>query len=107
MKVLRFILLFVVIGFVGFLSCKKEEEYVDVLVTGYDWRFCDCCGGYMVTTSDNPEPYEAEFYLVESFPSSFVITPDADFPLELSIRYNEPEPCGDEQRIEVTAVNLK
>ncbi len=47
-------------------SCQAEgmkKAQTEAIITGYDLALCACCGGLMITTGDNPEKYDDEFYM--------------------------------------------
>lgn len=71
-------------------SCQKSEEkdaMSDAILTGYDIRDCICCGGLMVTFSDNPTPYSETFYLVNTLPGGLGIDATTKFPLFVRITW--------------------
>lgn len=104
------------IAFLLFLqapSCSSPPEEIDIwtsaIITGQDARRCMCCGGFMITFSDNPTPYEAEFVSwqedFQSIDDRFGITADSDFPLYVEIQYQLVEnPCKGWENIIVEAV---
>ncbi len=98
------ILSFVVLG-----ACDKpkpantcKEGYVKAIVTGYDMRKCACCGGLMVTFSNDPTPYSADFVLVESMPKGSTITDNTKFPVNVCIKYEKLETSCGTVKIKVT-----
>ncbi|MEL6590020.1 MAG: hypothetical protein AAFQ68_08075 [Bacteroidota bacterium] len=64
----------------------------DGLITGLDARRCMCCGGYMITLTDNGEPY-AEPYFQWRPPADFDIIDleAADFPIKIQFSYELDE----------------
>lgn len=60
-------------------GCKTENLHspqTEAIITGHDLALCACCGGLMITTSDDPETYSDQYYQLSN---------QADFPdLDLS-----------------------
>jgi len=75
-------------------SCKKETApSTDALITGYDGRYCGCCGGLMVTFTGNSNP-SSGFKLIDNF-TDLGLSPTEVFPLQVKITYVDlPEKCG-------------
>lgn len=62
------------------------------LITGLDARRCMCCGGYMITLTDNAEPYAEPYFQwrpAEDFDEIDLET--ADFPIKVSFKYRLDE----------------
>ncbi|MEZ5002786.1 MAG: hypothetical protein R2730_07100 [Chitinophagales bacterium] len=74
-----------------FISCKEDCELDQAVITGVDYRLCICCGDFMITFSDNPEPYVAEFKLAQDLPESSGITNESDFPIYVKIDWREKQ----------------
>ena len=72
-----------------FSSCTKESQTADAILTGFDGRYCICCGGLMITFYGETEPYKGEFKLIDN-------TSD------MGIGFNEPFPI----RVEVAWVSV-
>ncbi|MEM6347266.1 MAG: hypothetical protein AAF927_25475 [Bacteroidota bacterium] len=73
-------------------SCQGEgigKAQTEAIITGYDFTFCGCCGGYMVTTGDDPNNQDNDLYLwrnAEDFPdldlTEFPISIRMDFEVD-------------------------
>ncbi|MGI4738411.1 MAG: hypothetical protein ACRYG7_24855 [Janthinobacterium lividum] len=78
------------------LTGAYEEEVgpsTDALITGYDSRYCGCCGGLMVTFTGNANPASG-FKLIDNF-TDLGLSPTEIFPLQVKIAYVDlPEKCG-------------
>lgn len=61
----------------------------NAIITGFDARRCLCCGGFMVTFSDNPTPYEADYYQWRPTDEeqNFGVTHASHFPLRVKISF--------------------
>jgi hypothetical protein len=56
----------------------------DGIITGYDLRKCMCCSGPMITFTNDPKPYSAEFRLIDN--EDFLgISADDKFPIYLKV----------------------
>ncbi len=61
----------------------------NAIITGFDARRCLCCGGFMVTFSDNPIPYEADYYqwrIAHNGPN-FGVSHASNFPLRVKVSF--------------------
>jgi len=70
-----------------FISCKKNEPaYMNnAQITGYDLRLCVCCGGYVVTIDNVPNPNGSTFFLAGQFPSNFVLDANPTYPVAIKL----------------------
>jgi hypothetical protein len=70
-------------------SCKEKESYMnDGIITGFDLRECACCGGLMITFTNDPKPYSAEFKLIEN-EADLGITDKDTFPIYVKVDWKE------------------
>jgi hypothetical protein len=95
MKILRLLsgsTLTTLVLFAG--ACKKETApSTDALITGYDSRYCGCCGGLMVTFTGNSNA-STGFKLIDNV-TDLGLSPTEVFPLQVKIAYVDlPEKCG-------------
>ena len=56
----------------------------DGIITGSDRGACICCGGLMITFTQNPEPYAAEFRRIENA-AELRITDKDKFPIYVKV----------------------
>ena len=84
-------------------GCKKNKNYEDAILTGYDWRLnCICCGGLMLTFSHDPDPYTEKFYLIRDMPSNISIDSNTNFPVYVRAECNILTAfCGDSTYLDV------
>jgi hypothetical protein len=85
------------------LGCRKLEStgpktqsgLTDAIITGNDVRACVCCGGLMITFSNDPKPYSASYYDVNSMPANTGVDGRSAFPVYVSVKYEMvPNTCG-------------
>ena len=97
-------------------SCNKTEsldtDWTSAIITGQDVRRCACCGGFMITFSDDPDPYDADFHLWQEdfqwIEETFGISAGSDFPLAVEIQYRLVEnPCKGWQNIEIDQLRFQ
>ena len=107
MKGLKLILVFILLFFsVSFNSCKKEPAYMnDGILTGFDQRVCACCGGLMITFSNNITPYSADFKLIDNW-SEIGIQPGDKFPVYIKVDW-EPATGSICSHIKITRFKRK
>lgn len=94
------LLLLAAISLLG-VSCKHKplpvckEGYTKAIITGYDMRKCACCGGLMLTFSNDPKPYSSDFVLIDGMPNGSGIGENTVFPLNVCVKYEKQESsCG-------------
>ncbi len=56
----------------------------DGIITGSDMKMCPCCGGLMITFTENPTPYAAGFHRIENA-AALGITDKDTFPLYVKV----------------------
>jgi hypothetical protein len=68
------------------VGCRKAERSFmnDGIITGADLRMCACCGGLMITFTDNPQPYGAAFRQIENG-QELGITEKDKFPIYVKV----------------------
>lgn len=81
-------------------TCK--EGFQKAIITGYDMRKCACCGGLMVTFSNDSKPYSSDFVLVESLPKGSTINENTKFPVNVCIKYEKIETSCGTVKIKIT-----
>jgi hypothetical protein len=76
-------------------SCKKADSYMsDAVITGYDARFCACCGGLMINFDGITEPYKGDFKLIDNS-SDLGISSNDTFPIYVKADWkSNPNVCG-------------
>lgn len=85
-------------------SCKKEEmrNLTPAIITGQDFRFCPCCGGFIINFDGNDQLYEGDFKVVFELPEPFQSM--TNFPLNVLVEYEEVEYCD---VIEIKTIELQ
>lgn len=77
------------------LSCSKKDEYMNkAIITGYDLRTCACCGGLMITFSENSNPYAADYKLLQNDPASMGISEASKFPIYIELDWEPVSSCN-------------
>ncbi len=76
------------------LSCKKNDckkttaqSLTDAIITGTDVRACACCGGLMITFSNDPKTYSSPFFDINQLPSGSGIDEKSQFPIYVKVNY--------------------
>ena len=84
-----------------FISCQKhncqnpKSSLTEAIITGNDLRNCACCGGLMITFSNNATPYSEKFYDIDLLPSNSGINESSAFPIYVRVKYETPTTsCG-------------
>jgi hypothetical protein len=82
---------FIILLFLGTVTgCNTQDNSMnDVIFTGIDSRTCACCGGFMITFSNNPVPYQEPFNLTDSLPPNSGITVNTTFPAYAKINWKD------------------
>ena len=77
----KFTLYFIVFLFLA-ISCEKDHGYQNQgTLTGYDFRRCMCCGGYIVEIEDST-------YRFYNMPDGFTFNLEVDtFPLQVLLNW--------------------
>lgn len=73
-------------------SCKKKRyspKFTDAIITGIDYRKCMCCGGPMITFTDDPAPYSSDFKLLSNSIEELGISNSTQFPIYVSVVWEE------------------
>ncbi len=95
------------------ISCKHKpsngckEGYTKAIITGYDMRKCACCGGLMLTFSNDSKPYSSDFVLIEGLPNGTSINESTTFPLNVCVKYEKQESSCGTVKIKVTDLVVK
>ncbi len=79
-------------------DCDKPtttSTLTDGIITGVDYRKCACCGGLMITFSNDPKPYSAEFFNIGQMPPNTGISDSSEFPIYVKLKYSKSNAnCG-------------
>lgn len=90
-------------------SCQKDDitkQWQAAIITGVDARLCPCCGGHMITLSDDPGPYQEDFYQWEKREGEFDFVETTPFPIYVKMKFDSlPDQCG--RWIEVLDMKLE
>ncbi|MFI5221343.1 MAG: hypothetical protein ACHQK8_03380 [Bacteroidia bacterium] len=87
------------------VSCMKHDcgkpanTLTDAIITGNDLRMCACCGGLMITFSNDPKTYSATFYDIDKLPANSGITESSPFPIYVKVKYETSTGCGNKVNI--------
>ncbi len=88
-KISTLIILFTLI----IIGCKKHDcqkpasTLTNAIITGNDLRACACCGGLMITFTNNATTYAEKFYTINQLPSNSGITENSTFPIYVKVKY--------------------
>ena len=95
---------FIIIALVAiffFAACKKNTVapyQSQGVITGVDIFYCGFaghCGGVKITIKNDPTPNPPAFYHIDTALTQFGISPDATFPINVSINWNhDPNYAG-------------
>ncbi|MFK7925181.1 MAG: hypothetical protein AB8H47_24705 [Bacteroidia bacterium] len=81
-----------------FFACQESNlgpPQTDAIITGYDARRCMCCGGYMITLSDDPEKYAEPYFQWNAQQEYDELDLEEDFPIYVKIDYTvNPDACS-------------
>jgi hypothetical protein len=87
--------------FILMLSCKKDcpmkssDNLTNAIITGNDLRACACCGGLMITFSNDAITYSSPFYDIDQMPSNSGIDEKSTFPIYVKVKYtSSTNTCG-------------
>jgi hypothetical protein len=94
----RLLLLLVLPSLLLISSCKKDAM-TPAIITGFDSRMCACCGGLMITFTNDPDPYQAEFYLLTNEAAELGLSMTTSFPVYLEVEYEFKNICSKEVMI--------
>ncbi|NII29015.1 hypothetical protein HB364_28310 [Pseudoflavitalea sp. X16] len=89
-------------------ACRKnKKELTSAILTGNDPRYCGCCGGIMVTFTNNPVPMAAEFKLFRGNLSNYLGS-NPTFPIYVEIEWHaDPDKCANQEFIIITKLIKK
>ena len=89
-------------------GCKKSADThaTDAVITGYDYRKCSCCGGLMISFSNDPQPYHNSFYLIRHLPDNAGIGEQTTFPVYAKVIW-QPVTGGCGQSIDIISISKK
>lgn len=86
-----------------FYSCRDDENPLQStgLITGPDYAYCACCGGYFIEIADS-------IYRFDNLPSSSDIDlPNTTFPILVNLDWLHERKCGEFQYIEITRIEIE
>lgn len=94
-------------------SCHKQDSnkpsstiLTNAVITGVDYRKCACCGGLMITFTEDTVPYSATFYDIKDLPANAGITERSIFPMKVKVAYKKlNEACGN--FVSITAIQKR
>lgn len=79
-------------------ACQENVEPLNgtnAIITDFNAMRCMCCGGYMITLSDNPTPYEETYFQWFATQEYDDLDIDANLPLYVNIEYTiDPDRCS-------------
>jgi hypothetical protein len=85
------------IATIGFavVSCKKESNTkYKAVITGFDMRYCACCGGLVINFEGDTSFNSNNYYLIVNKPEEFGITYDSKFPIYVNVDWEKvPNGC--------------
>ena len=107
MKILtKIFTLFVLASLLFSIACKKHDcmkpksTLTDAIITGNDLRACACCGGLMITFTNNSTPYSEKFYIIDQLPTNSGINENSTFPINVRVKYEtSTASCADHLNI--------
>lgn len=77
------------------VTCKKHDcqkpnppSLTNAIITGVDYRKCACCGGLMITFSNDPKPNSAAFSDIRQMPSNSGIDQNSEFPIYVKVKFS-------------------
>ena len=95
-RVTPLIIICTVLGFLN-LSCEKDGDMDNGIITGFDNRMCSCCGGLLINFKGETQSYVGEFYLIQNS-AELGIDQNARFPMHVKVRWTqeglEPVTCA-------------
>ena len=101
-KYLLFLLIPALLVIIGPACRKNKKELTPAILTGYDPRYCGCCGGLMITFTDNPAPLAAPFKLIRSTLAD-KIGNNPTFPMYVEVAWEvDPHKCVEFEYVTIT-----
>lgn len=87
----NFISLLLILTYILFLSCSKNEskDLVDASIIGYDLTLTPCSGGLIIKTTGQPGFYQWDFA-----DNKFGIDEPLLFPITIKMKYHKIETCS-------------
>jgi hypothetical protein len=75
---------------------KKDEYMAKGVLTGYDYRMCECCGGWLINlNSDSTEMYTFDTRFIDKYPANLKLDSTTVFPVFIRLDYTDsPANCG-------------
>ena len=85
------IYLFLVLTAIAFSACDTEDirkNWQSAIITDYDIGLCLCCGGVMITLSDDPTPRAEDFYRWNWDLEEYDFLDGKDFPIYVEMKFD-------------------
>jgi len=86
--------LLLIIGLVSIITltgCKKDEYMTEATITGWDQRYCQCCGGLQINFQNEIKPYSGDFYDLTNSASSLGLSDTVStFPIYMYVNWTHP-----------------
>lgn len=67
-------------------GCSYNDLGRLAVITGYDVRYCACCGGLMLNFENNTQSYVGDYYLVDNS-TDLNLPNNVTFPIYASVTY--------------------
>jgi hypothetical protein len=86
---------------------SKDEFMAKGVVTGFDYRKCGCCWGWLINlNSDSTELITVDSRFIDKRPDNLVLDSTTVFPIFIWLDYtNSPANCG--QAINITRFEIR
>ena len=92
-------------------TMENNQNTVEAIIIGFDARRCQCCGGFMVTFSNDPTPYKADHYQwrPKQGQENFGVSHSSKFPMRVKIKYKAvaSDCVASKGEIEITSLEAK
>jgi hypothetical protein len=78
-------------------ACGKKDNFMARgVITGYDYRDCGCCGGWLINLdSDSTAMYTVDTRFIDMFPANLKLDSTTIFPVFILLDYtNSSANCG-------------
>lgn len=93
-----------------FAACQKEDfskQWQSAIITSYDVALCACCGGTMITLSEDPDPRAEDFYRWEQQEDIYDFLKGKEYPIYVKMKFDTiTENCVDFNWIDVIDMKL-
>lgn len=81
-------------------GCNKDnsssKSYMNEgIITGYDLKTCQCCGGLMINFHNDTALYSDPYYLIDNESSTLGISDSTEFPVKMKVDWvKDTAVCG-------------